>query len=87
MFWPIYGIFGNFTNVGKKWLKRKRKTYTLPFFSQSRTQSNACARARMALAISNAILARAQALLWVRDCFSLQNLVLTLYFSAISSQR
>jgi hypothetical protein len=68
---------------------------------QSRTQSNACARARMALALgklnfscavigltcmptkpeplnlgvpvvnfprANAILARAQALLWVRDC-------------------
>jgi hypothetical protein len=70
--------------------------------AQSRTQSNACARARMALALgklnfscavigltcmptkleplnlgvpvvnfprANAILARAQALLWVRDCF------------------
>jgi hypothetical protein len=70
---------------------------------QSRTQSNACARARMALALgklttgtpkfrgsgfvgmhvkpitaqekfnfprANAILARAQALLWVRDCLS-----------------
>ena len=73
----------------------------LPHLIQSRTQSNACARARMALALgklttgtpkfrgsgfvgmhvkpiiaqekfnfprANAILARAQALLWVRDC-------------------
>ena len=72
--------------------------------NQSRTQSNACARARMALALgklnfscaviglmcmptkpeplnlgvpvvnfprANAILARAQALLWVRDCASI----------------
>ena len=73
---------------------------------QSRTQSNACARARMALALgklttgtpkfrgsgfvgmhvkpitaqekfnfprANAILARAQALLWVRDCIKCES--------------
>ena len=77
------------------------RRYLFQHCDQSRTQSNACARARMALALgklttgtpkfrgsgfvgmhvkpitaqekfnfprANAILARAQALLWVRDC-------------------
>jgi hypothetical protein len=82
--------------------------YIDTYVHQSRTQSNACARARMALALgkltmvlcwharfinvkpitaqekfnfprANAILARAQALLWVRDCMYITNMHTSLY--------
>ena len=100
MIWPN-PVQSVLYNMPRSWEIVHRNKIVHMCYAQSRTQSNACARARMALAVgklttgtpkfrgsgfvgmhvkpitaqekfnfprANAILARAQALLWVRDC-------------------